>query len=102
MAGPRHPAIMKAAEEWLSTSTMCGMPHNMEWELAEEICKRFPLEMASLDSSGTEAGLRNQSEETQTDRRELPLDEGHRQAEESQVARLGERELAVHLCGGGL
>jgi len=24
------------------------MPHDMEWELAEEICKRYPVEMVRL------------------------------------------------------
>ena len=27
---------------------MFGMPHDMEWELAEEICARFPVEMVRL------------------------------------------------------
>jgi len=43
MAGHCHPAVMKAVERRLSTGTMFGMPHNMEWELAEEICERFPV-----------------------------------------------------------
>ena len=38
MAGHCHPAVMKAVEKRLSTGTMFGMPHDMEWELAEEIC----------------------------------------------------------------
>ena len=33
------------------------MPHNMEWELAEEICTRFPVEMCRFASSGTEATM---------------------------------------------
>ena len=48
MAGHCHPAVMKAVEKRLSTGTMFGMPHDMEWELAEEICKRFPVEMVPL------------------------------------------------------
>ena len=47
MAGHCHPAVMKAVEKRLSTGTMFGMPHDMEWELAEEICKRFPVEMSA-------------------------------------------------------
>src|SRR5437762_8188261 len=46
---------MKAVERRLSTGTMFGMPHNMEWELAEEICNRFPIEMVRFGNSGTEA-----------------------------------------------
>src|SRR5574340_1309854 len=41
MAGHCHPAVIRAVQEKLSTGTMFGMPHNLEWELAEEICKRF-------------------------------------------------------------
>ena len=36
---------------------MYGMPHNMEWELAEEICTRFPVEMCRFGNSGTEATM---------------------------------------------
>ena len=48
MAGHCHPAVMKAVEKRLTTGTMFGMPHDMEWELAEEICNRFPVEMVPL------------------------------------------------------
>ena len=37
--------------------TMFGMPHDMEWQLAEEICQRFPVEMVRFGSSGTEATM---------------------------------------------
>ena len=57
MAGHCHPAVMKAVEKRLSTGTMFGMPHDMEWELAEEICARFPVEMVRFGSSGTEATM---------------------------------------------
>jgi glutamate-1-semialdehyde 2,1-aminomutase len=57
MAGHCHPAVMKAVEKRLSTGTMFGMPHDMEWELAEEICKRFPIEMVRFGNSGTEATM---------------------------------------------
>ena len=57
MAGHCHPAVMKAVEKRLSTGTMFGMPHDMEWQLAEEICARFPLEMVRFGSSGTEATM---------------------------------------------
>ena len=48
---------MKAVEKRLSTGTMFGMPHDMEWELAEEICGRFPVEMVRFGNSGTEATM---------------------------------------------
>ena len=57
MAGHCHPAVMKAVEKRLSTGTMFGMPHDMEWELAEEICNRFPVEMCRFGNSGTEATM---------------------------------------------
>src|SRR5205085_2364215 len=49
MAGHCHPAAMKAVEKRLSTGTMFGMPHDMEWELAEEICNRFAVEIGTFD-----------------------------------------------------
>ena len=57
MAGHCHPAVMKAVEKRLSTGTMFGMPHDMEWELAEDICARFPIEMIRFGNSGTEATM---------------------------------------------
>lgn len=57
MAGHSHPAVIKAVEERLHSGTAYGMPHDMEWELAEEICKRFPVEMVRFGSSGTEATM---------------------------------------------
>ena len=57
MAGHCHPAVMKAVEKRLSTGTMFGMPHDMEWELAEEVCNRFPVEMVRFGNSGTEATM---------------------------------------------
>src|SRR5258707_11758931 len=56
-AGHCHPAVMKAVEARLTTGTMFGMPHDMEWELAEEICNRFPVEMVRFGNSGTEATM---------------------------------------------
>jgi glutamate-1-semialdehyde 2,1-aminomutase len=57
MAGHCHPAVMQAVQKRLSTGTMFGMPHDMEWELAEEICTRFPCEMVRFGNSGTEATM---------------------------------------------
>src|SRR5438270_4582018 len=57
MAGHCHPAVMKAVQGRLTTGTMFGMPHDMEWQLAEEICQRFPVEMVRFGSSGTEATM---------------------------------------------
>jgi glutamate-1-semialdehyde 2,1-aminomutase len=57
MAGHCHPAVMKAVEPRLQLGTMYGMPHDMEWQLAEEVCLRFPVEMVRFGSSGTEATM---------------------------------------------
>ena len=57
MAGHCHPAVMKAVGARLTTGTMFGMPHDMEWEPAEEICNRFPVEMVRFGNSGTEATM---------------------------------------------
>ena len=57
MAGHCHPAVISAVEEKLATGTMFGMPHELEWELAEEICKRFPVEMVRFGNSGTEVTM---------------------------------------------
>jgi glutamate-1-semialdehyde 2,1-aminomutase len=57
MAGHRHPAVIKAVEAKLKTGTMFGMPHDAEWELAEEICARYPVDMVRFSNSGTEATM---------------------------------------------
>ncbi len=57
MAGHSHPAVVRAVEGRLRLGTAYGMPHEMEWELAEEICARFPVEMVRFGSSGTEATM---------------------------------------------
>ena len=57
MAGHCHPAVVKAVEARLKLGTMFGMPHDMEWQLAEEICQRYPVEMVRFGSSGTEATM---------------------------------------------
>jgi glutamate-1-semialdehyde 2,1-aminomutase len=48
---------MDAVQSRLKTGTMFGMPHDMEWQLAEEICGRFPVEMVRFGNSGTEATM---------------------------------------------
>src|ERR1700726_463508 len=57
MAGHCHPAVVKAIEKALHAGTTFGMPHDMEWELAEEICARYPVEMVRFGSSGTEVTM---------------------------------------------
>jgi len=57
MAGHCHPAVVKAVQERLEIGTMYGMPHTLEYELAEEICQRFPVEQVRFGSSGTEVTM---------------------------------------------
>ena len=57
MAGHCHPAVVRAVDERLKTGTMFGMPHLLEYELAEEICQRFPVEQVRFGNSGTEVTM---------------------------------------------
>ncbi|PYU44271.1 MAG: aspartate aminotransferase family protein [Acidobacteria bacterium] len=57
MAGHCHPAVVQAVEQKLHQGTTFGMPHEQEWELAEEISKRYPVEMVRFGSSGTEVTM---------------------------------------------
>jgi len=41
----------------LVTGTLYGMPHTLEYDLAEEICQRFPVEQVRFGSSGTEVTM---------------------------------------------
>ena len=56
MAGHCHPAVVKAVERSAEGTTF-GMPHEQEWELAEEICARYPVDMVRFGSSGTEVTM---------------------------------------------
>ena len=42
MAGHCHPAVVAAVQERLTTGTMYGMPHTLEYDLADEISSAFP------------------------------------------------------------
>ncbi|HEV3483337.1 MAG TPA: aspartate aminotransferase family protein [Candidatus Acidoferrales bacterium] len=57
MAGHSHPAIVKAVEKAFQIGTTFGMPHEMEWDLAEEICTRYPVDMIRFGSTGTEVTM---------------------------------------------
>ena len=57
MAGHCHPAVVAAVQERLELGTMFGMPHTLEYELAEEVCQRFPVEQVRFGSSGTEVTM---------------------------------------------
>ena len=57
MAGHCHPAVVAAVQERLTTGTMYGMPHSLEYDLADEIAQRFPVEQVRFGSSGTEVTM---------------------------------------------
>src|ERR1700733_7474718 len=57
MAGHGHPAVVKAVKQKLHEGTTFGMPHEQEWELAEEICNRYPVERVRFGSSGPEGTM---------------------------------------------
>lgn len=57
MAGHCNPIITKAVAERLEKGTMFGMPHEMERELAQEICDRYPVEQVRFGNSGTEVTM---------------------------------------------
>jgi glutamate-1-semialdehyde 2,1-aminomutase len=57
VAGHSHPAIVNAVSEQLSIGTMLGMPHDLEWKLANEICDRFSIDMVRFGSTGAESTM---------------------------------------------
>ena len=57
MAGHCNPAVVKAVQERLEKGTMFGMPHELERELAQEICARYPVEQVRFGNSGTEVTM---------------------------------------------
>jgi len=57
MAGHCHPAVVAAVQERLELGTMYGMPHTLEFDLADEICQRFPMDQVRFGSSGTEVTM---------------------------------------------
>jgi glutamate-1-semialdehyde 2,1-aminomutase len=57
MAGHCNPLVVQAVERQLKKGTMFGMPHEMERELAQEICARYPVENVRFGNSGTEVTM---------------------------------------------
>jgi glutamate-1-semialdehyde 2,1-aminomutase len=58
LAGHSHPAIARAVCEQASRGTMYTMPHRLEYELAEELKRRWPmLDSFRFTNSGTEATM---------------------------------------------
>src|SRR5882724_8373904 len=57
MGGHSDRLRLNAVGTKLSQGTTFGMPHVQEWELAEEICARYPVEMVRFGSSGTEVTM---------------------------------------------
>jgi glutamate-1-semialdehyde 2,1-aminomutase len=57
MAGHAHPEILRAVALQVEEGTMYGMPYELEQKLAEELCRRFPIERVRFANSGTEATM---------------------------------------------
>jgi glutamate-1-semialdehyde 2,1-aminomutase len=58
VAGHRHPVVMDAVSRQLGVGTMYGMSHELEAELADEICRRYPfVDRVRFSNSGTECTL---------------------------------------------
>ena len=58
LAGHRHEAVIKAVHHQLEVGTMYGMCHDLEYQVAEEIIKRYPfVEQVRFASTGTEATM---------------------------------------------
>src|SRR6185437_887900 len=45
MAGHCHPAVMKGLEQGLRPGPIFGVPPDREWELAQQLCPRFRVEL---------------------------------------------------------
>src|SRR2546425_13061145 len=54
IAGHCHLAVVKAVEQKLHEGTTFGIPSEQEWEMPEEICKRYTVYIVRFGSSGTE------------------------------------------------
>ncbi|HVO62725.1 MAG TPA: aspartate aminotransferase family protein [Terriglobales bacterium] len=58
VAGHRHPLVMEAVSRQLEIGTMYGISHELEAELAAEVCKRYPfVDRVRFSNSGTECTL---------------------------------------------
>ncbi|MFO7991596.1 MAG: aminotransferase class III-fold pyridoxal phosphate-dependent enzyme [Thermoplasmata archaeon] len=57
MVGHSHPKLVEGLSEQLERGTMYGMPHEETREAAEEIVRRFPVDMVRFTNSGSESTL---------------------------------------------
>ena len=58
IAGHAHPEVLRRVRETVDRGLCFGAPHELETELAEQLCARMPaLEKVRLVSSGTEAAM---------------------------------------------
>jgi len=57
MAGHAHPEILRAVAQQVEKGTMYGMPYELEQKVAEELCRRFPIDRLRFANSGTEATM---------------------------------------------
>ena len=58
IAGHAHPEVLRRVRETVDRGLCFGAPHELETELAEQLCARMPaLEKVRMVSSGTEAAM---------------------------------------------
>ncbi len=57
MVGHSHPKMVEGLSSQLEKGTMYGMPHEETYEAAEEIVRRFPVDMVRFTNSGSESTL---------------------------------------------
>jgi glutamate-1-semialdehyde 2,1-aminomutase len=57
MAGHAHPEILRAVSQQVEKGTMYGMPYELEQNMAEELCRRFPIDRVRFANSGTESTM---------------------------------------------
>jgi glutamate-1-semialdehyde 2,1-aminomutase len=55
LVGHAHPSILKAIAAQAENGTLFCAPHEIEAQVAAEICRRFRVEMVRFTSSGTES-----------------------------------------------
>ena len=57
LAGHSHPLLVEAITRQASQGTLLVTPHPLATEVAEELCRRFPMDLVRFTNSGTESTM---------------------------------------------
>ena len=57
LAGHSHPVLVEAVRRQAAEGTLLVTPHPTATEVAEELCRRFPMDMVRFTNSGTESTM---------------------------------------------